>query len=435
MISEVDTEEEPQGGSQEDPSEDVSAEPREDAAPADAAPADAAPADAAPADAAPADAAPEDAAPEDASPHDDDLGAPAERPGPAKVQPASVSAEHLESVVESLIFVSDKPVTARRLAGIAKASTAEVRDAVARLMEHYAPRGIELVELSDGYQFRSAAKNAPFVRDIVAKKPVRLSRAQLETLAIAAYRQPLTKPELEEIRGVDCSSALKVLLERGLLKILGRKEEAGRPLLYGTSQAFLELFGLKSLEELPTLREFSELTDESKALFARRTGEDIESIGDIALPEGASGAEEDGGDEGALDGDAGLGGSFRDAVDDADEDDADEDDADEDDADEDDADEDDADEDDADEDDADEDDADEDDADEDDADEDDADEDDADEDDADEDDADEDDADEDDADEDDADEDDADEDDADEDDADEDDADEDDADEDDADEE
>jgi len=205
------------------------------------------------------------------------------RPGPAKAKPASISEAHLETVLESLIFVSDSPVTVRKLAKIAKASGADVRAALERLQAHYEGRGIELVEVSAGFQLRSSPANAPFVRDIVAKRPVRLTRAQLETLSIAAYRQPLTKPELEEIRGVDSSSALKVLLERGVLKILGRKEEPGRPLLYGTTPFFLELFGLKSLDELPTLKEFSELSDESKALFARKTGEDIESIGDIEV--------------------------------------------------------------------------------------------------------------------------------------------------------
>jgi segregation and condensation protein B len=102
---------------------------------------------------------------------------------------------------------------------------------------------------------------------------VRLTRAQLETLAITAYRQPVTRPVLDDIRGVDSGSALKVLLDRGLIKILGRKEEPGRPLLYGTTPYFLEFFGLKGLGDLPTLREFSELSEESRELFERRIGE------------------------------------------------------------------------------------------------------------------------------------------------------------------
>ncbi|HBQ17052.1 MAG TPA: SMC-Scp complex subunit ScpB, partial [Myxococcales bacterium] len=206
-------------------------------------------------------------------------------PGLEKARPGSVSEEHLKTVLESLIFVSDKPVPARRLARVARTKTAEVRKICTRIMHEYEPRGIHLVELAGGYQFRSSPANAPFVREIVAQKPIRLTRAQLETLAIAAYRQPLTRPELEEIRGVDSGSALKVLLDRGVLKILGRKDEPGRPLLYGTTPFFLEFFGLNSLDELPTLKEFSELTDESRALFARKTGEDIESIADIEVPD------------------------------------------------------------------------------------------------------------------------------------------------------
>lgn len=207
-----------------------------------------------------------------------------DRPGLEKTKPASVSEAHLKTVLESLIFVSNQPVTDRKLARVAKSPVAVVRTLLKQLLEEYQGRGIELVEVGSGYQFRSAVANAPFVRDIVAKRPVRLTRAQLETLAISAYRQPLTKPELEDIRGVDSSSTLKVLLERGLLKILGRKEEPGRPLLYGTAPYFLEFFGLKSLDGLPTLKEFSELSEDSKTLYARRTGEDIESIGDIEIP-------------------------------------------------------------------------------------------------------------------------------------------------------
>src|SRR5690606_23149490 len=143
-----------------------------------------------------------------------------ERPGLEKAKPKSVGEEHLKSVLESLVFVSDKPVPAKRLARVARARTKEVVRLLGELVEEYRGRGIELVELAGGYQFRSAAVNAPFVREILETKPVRLTRAQLETLAICAYRQPLTRPEIEEIRGVDSGSALKVLLERGLVKIL-----------------------------------------------------------------------------------------------------------------------------------------------------------------------------------------------------------------------
>ena len=107
--------------------------------------------------------------------------------------------------------------------------------------------------------------NAHWVQQLVAGKPVKLTRAQLEVLAIVAYRQPITRPEVDEVRGVDSGGTMKVLLDRGLLRVLGKKEEPGRPMLYGTSKEFLEFFNLKDLKDLPTLREFYELSEESMA--------------------------------------------------------------------------------------------------------------------------------------------------------------------------
>jgi segregation and condensation protein B len=205
---------------------------------------------------------------------DDEIG-----PGLEKAPPVAAGASHLKSVVEALIFASDKPVSLSELARAANARAPELRPLLSDLIEEYRGRGVELVEVSGGFQFRTSAVAAPFVRDYVAAKPVRLSRAQVETLAIVAYRQPVTRPEIDDIRGVDSGSALKVLLDRGLLKILGKKEEVGRPLIYGTTAQFLEFFGLASLRDLPTLREFTELTDESKALFQRRSGEPLGDLG------------------------------------------------------------------------------------------------------------------------------------------------------------
>ncbi len=107
--------------------------------------------------------------------------------------------------------------------------------------------------------------NAHWVRQLLAGRPVKLSRAQLETLAIIAYRQPITRPEVDEIRGVDSGGTVKALLDRGLIRVLGKKEEPGRPMLYGTTKEFLEFFNLKDLKDLPTLREFYELNEESMA--------------------------------------------------------------------------------------------------------------------------------------------------------------------------
>ncbi|MDH3653960.1 MAG: SMC-Scp complex subunit ScpB [Myxococcales bacterium] len=200
--------------------------------------------------------------------------------------PIAQSPESLKNVLESLIFVSSSPVTAKRLARAARATLAEVQPLLDELVADYAHRGVHLYFVAGGYQFRSARESADFVKTLVAPKPIRLSRAQLETLAIVAYRQPLTRPEVDDVRGVDSGSSLKMLAERGLVKILGRKDEPGRPLVYGTSPRFLEFFGLSGLQDLPTLQEFSDLSDEHRALFEEKTGESI----DIAAAELAAAA-------------------------------------------------------------------------------------------------------------------------------------------------
>jgi segregation and condensation protein B len=135
-----------------------------------------------------------------------------------------------------------------------------------------------LVEVAGGWVFRTGVEFAPFVRELTSQRPVRLTRAQVETLAIVAYRQPITRPEIDEIRGVDSGATLKLLLERDLVRILGKKDEPGRPILYGTTGAFLEFFGLRSLKDLPTLREFTELSEESRRVAEAELGE--------VLPEG-----------------------------------------------------------------------------------------------------------------------------------------------------
>ena len=187
----------------------------------------------------------------------------------------------LKNVLESLIFVSDKLVSAKRLARSAHATITEVQPLLDELVSDYQQRGVRLYFIAGGYQFRSAADSSEFVKSFVAPKPLRLTRAQLETLAIVAYRQPITRPEVDEVRGVDSGSALRMLAERNLVKILGRKDEPGRPLVYGSTTRFLEFFGLSTLQDLPTLQEFSDLTEEHKALFELRTGEAV----DIAAAE------------------------------------------------------------------------------------------------------------------------------------------------------
>jgi len=219
-----------------------------------------------PIESAPSAEADADAAESDSEPSDHS-GAP---------EAGELEGDALKRVLQSLIFVSDRTITALQLARAVKLRVATVRPALEALMEEHRSTGIELVEVNGGYQFRSAEGSARWVRDFVAQKPVRLTRAQLETLALVAYRQPITRPEVDDVRGVDTGSAIRVLLERGLIKILGRKDEAGRPLLYGTTPHFLEFFGMRGLEDLPTLREFTELSDENRELFKRKTGESVE---------------------------------------------------------------------------------------------------------------------------------------------------------------
>lgn len=214
------------------------------------------------------------AAGEDEAPSDDD--APLAAPAASTTAVADLPRPDQKRLVESLVFVSDRAINAMQLGRMLKIKSAYAKELVEELMLDYQGRGIELVELSGGYQFRSAPSSAHVVREHIAQPPVRLTRAQLETLALVAYRQPITRPEIDDVRGVDSGSALRVLLERGLLKMLGRKDEPGRPLLYGTTPFFLDFFGMRSLKDLPTLREFTELSDENRALFKRKTGETIE---------------------------------------------------------------------------------------------------------------------------------------------------------------
>lgn len=187
---------------------------------------------------------------------------------------SQVVREHLRGLLEALLFLSNEPMAVAQLAGLAQADRKVVRELLGELQAFYRPRGVRLDEIAGGWLFRTNPAYAPFLRELTGQKPVKMSRAQIETLAIVAYRQPVTRPEVDEIRGVDSGPVLKALLERDLVRIMGKKEEPGRPLLYGTTSQFLHFFGLNTLRELPTLREFTELTDDSKQAFTRETGEE-----------------------------------------------------------------------------------------------------------------------------------------------------------------
>lgn len=173
-----------------------------------------------------------------------------------------MESETLVRAVEALLFASPEPLPLSRLAEIFAPDGVEpdrVGNALGELGTRCAGRGVELREVAGGYQLRTRPELAPWLARLEAPRAVRFSRAALETLAIVAYRQPVTRAELEEVRGVDCGGVLKLLLDRGLVRILGKKDVPGRPLLYGTARKFLEAFGLSSLGELPNLKDIEEL--------------------------------------------------------------------------------------------------------------------------------------------------------------------------------
>ncbi len=179
----------------------------------------------------------------------------------------------LSGLIEALLFTSQKPLALKDIARSAGIDRPRAKELVDQLVRNYAPRGLCIEEVAGGFVMRSSPRYAPYIQKLLALRPIRLSRAQLETLAIVAYRQPVTKPEVDDIRGVDSGQVIKGLLERALLKIMGKKDEPGRPMLYGTTSDFLELLNLQSLKDLPTLREYTELSEESQRKFTDETGE------------------------------------------------------------------------------------------------------------------------------------------------------------------
>src|SRR5262245_48819212 len=175
----------------------------------------------------------------------------------------------LAAVVESMLLAAGAPVPlARLIEALDGPSRREVAAALRALGETYERegRGLRVVYVAGGYQLRSAPEHGHWVRRLLGGRPPRLSRPMLETLAIVAYRQPCTRPEIEAIRGVDADAVLTTLLERRLIRILGRKDAPGRPILYGTTKDFLEVFGLPDLQALPPL---AELSEGAEALMAR----------------------------------------------------------------------------------------------------------------------------------------------------------------------
>lgn len=175
-----------------------------------------------------------------------------------------LSDELLKALIEGIIYVAPEPVSAHAIAKCLEGETRErIQEALDALAAEYdsAGHGICIRPVAGGYKFSSKPEHHEVLRKFVKslKPPIRLSRPALETLAVIAYRQPVTLPEIEEIRGVDCGGVAHTLLEKKLVVTAGRKNVVGRPILYRTSREFLVHFGLKDVSELPSLREFEEL--------------------------------------------------------------------------------------------------------------------------------------------------------------------------------
>ncbi len=176
-------------------------------------------------------------------------------------------------IVEALLFSSEKPLNAKDIhAVMPEISMPDISSALKVLKYEYEAlgRSFYLREISGGYQFRSRSDYSPYILKMLQASPTRLSRATMETLAIVAYKQPVLRQEVERIRGVDVGGVLKTLLEKGLVRIMGRKNLPGRPLVYGTTKKFLEVFDLKDLESLPKLKEIEALGIEEETEKDRR---------------------------------------------------------------------------------------------------------------------------------------------------------------------
>ena len=173
-----------------------------------------------------------------------------------------ISTAELKSITEALIFVADEPINTKTIADVIDVDREAVEKALAELVEEYDARasGLQLREIAGGWQIATRPEHHENVRAYLKSKPsAKLSLASLETLAVIAYKQPVTVPEILEIRGVQSPSAIKTLLDKRLIVAKGRKETVGRPMMYGTSKEFLIQFGLKDLSELPSVEDFQDL--------------------------------------------------------------------------------------------------------------------------------------------------------------------------------
>lgn len=201
----------------------------------------------------------------------------------------------LKRIIEGLIFVSETPLNLAQICAVLETEEkAVVAAALAALVEEYQglDRAFGLVEVAGGWGFRTNAELAFWIRKLKRDQVTRLSRAALETLAVIAYKQPVMKAEIERMRGVEVSGVLRMLMEKDLVRVAGRKDLPGRPLIYGTTRRFLEVFDLKDLKDLPTLEEMEALAESAAALVGPGETGDLFAPGAVNFAEdGEPGAE------------------------------------------------------------------------------------------------------------------------------------------------
>ncbi len=175
-----------------------------------------------------------------------------------------MSEQNCKALIEGLLFTADGPLSLDRLVTLLELfERAEITAALNELKKECErpDRGIFLAEVAGGFQFRSRPEYSEVMRRLQRSRPAKFSQSALESLAIIAYRQPVTRPEIEYLRGVDCGGVIKTLLDKKLIRILGKKDVPGRPIVYGTTREFLETFNLKNLTSLPTLKEIQDLAE------------------------------------------------------------------------------------------------------------------------------------------------------------------------------
>jgi segregation and condensation protein B len=191
--------------------------------------------------------------------------------------------EDIKNIIESLLFVAEDPLTMDSIKkALDSTDSNAIRNVLNELSSEYEARkgGFFLREVAGGYQIRTRPEYSQWIRRLLKPNALRLSNAALETLAIVAYKQPVIRSDIEHLRGVDCGGILRMLLERKLIRVVGRKEIPGRPMIYTTTKKFLELFELKDLRDLPSPKEIEELGNSSSETLADTASDIIEQEAD-----------------------------------------------------------------------------------------------------------------------------------------------------------